>query len=69
MNRRGEAGKTRKKRETTGEKWARYGLKRVNKERKGGITWEGDAFHVPIAVDLIRGSFFYNEKWNMNHEI
>ena len=45
-NRLGEAVKTRKKRKKTGEKWARYGLKRVNKERKGGITWEGDVFHV-----------------------
>ena len=27
-----------------GGKWARYGLKRVNEERKGGITWEGDVF-------------------------
>ena len=45
-NRLGEAVKTRKKREKTGKKWARYGLKRVNKERKGGITWEGDVFHV-----------------------
>ena len=34
------------KRGKTGGKWARYGLKRVNKERKGGITWEGDVFHV-----------------------
>ena len=57
-NRLGEAVKTRKKREQTGKKWARYGLKRVNKERKGGITWEGDVFHVHTAVDLIRGSFF-----------
>ena len=31
--------KTRKKREKTGRKWARYGLKRVNKERTGGINW------------------------------
>ena len=45
-NRLGEAVKTHKKRENTGKKWARYGLKRVNKERKGGITWEGDVFHV-----------------------
>ena len=45
-NRLGEAVKTRKKGGKTGGKWARYGLKRVNKERKGGITWEGDVFHV-----------------------
>ena len=56
-NRLGEAVKTRKRRGKTGEKWARYGLKRVNKERKGGITREGDVFHVQFAVDLIRGSF------------
>ena len=31
--------KTRKKREKTGKKRARYGLKRVNKEGRGGITW------------------------------
>ena len=37
-NRLGEAVKTRKKREKTGGKWARYGLKRVNKEGTGGIT-------------------------------
>ena len=30
-----EAVKTRKKREKTGEKWARYGLRSVNKERMG----------------------------------
>ena len=30
--------KTRKKRGKTGKKWARYGLKRVNKERTGGIN-------------------------------
>ena len=68
-NRLGEAVKTRKKRGKTGKKWARYyGLKRMNKERKGGITWEGDVFHVhrgwpdPWII-------FYNEKWNMNHEM
>ena len=33
--------KTRKKREKTGENWARYGLRSVNKEGRGGITWEG----------------------------
>ena len=49
-NRLGEAVKTRKKRDKTGEKWARYGLKRVNKERKGGITWEGDVFHVHLRL-------------------
>ena len=38
-NRLVEAVKTRKKREKTGEKWARYGLKRVNKEGTGGINW------------------------------
>ena len=38
-NRLGEAVKTRKKRGKTGQKWARYGLKRVNKEGTGGITW------------------------------
>ena len=31
--------KTRKKRGKTGGKWARYGLKRVNKEGTGGINW------------------------------
>ena len=31
--------KTRKKRGKTGKKWARYGLKRVNKEGTGGINW------------------------------
>ena len=38
-NRLVEAVKTRKKREKTGKKWARYGLKRVNKEGTGGINW------------------------------
>ena len=38
-NRLGETVKTRKKRGKTGKKWARYGLKRVNKERTGGINW------------------------------
>ena len=38
-NRLGEAVKTRKNREKTGGKWARYGLKRVNREGTGGITW------------------------------
>ena len=37
-NRLGETVKTRKKREKTGKKWARYGLKSVNKERTGGVT-------------------------------
>eukprot|EP01045_Picozoa_sp_COSAG04_P043126 COSAG04_NODE_13979_length_584_cov_12.529897_1_plen_80_part_10 len=37
-NRLGEAMKTRQKREKTGEKWARHGLKRVNKGRDRGIT-------------------------------
>ena len=31
--------KTRKKRGKTGQKWARYGLRSVNKEGRGGITW------------------------------
>ena len=31
--------KTRKKRGKAGGKWARCGLKRVNKEGTGGITW------------------------------
>ena len=38
-NRLGEAVKTHKKREKTGKKWARYGLRSVNKEGRGGITW------------------------------
>ena len=38
-NRLGEAVKTRKKREKTGGKWARYALRSVNKEGRGGITW------------------------------
>ena len=37
-NRLVETVKTRKKREKTGEKWARYGLRSVNKEGTGGIT-------------------------------
>ena len=37
-NRLGETVKTRKKRNKTGKKWTRYGLKRVNKEGRGGIT-------------------------------
>ena len=41
----------------TGNEWARYGLKRVNKERKGGITWE-ETCSMCTVVDLIRGSFF-----------
>ena len=38
-NRLVETVKTRKKRGKTGEKWARYGLKRANKEGTGGINW------------------------------
>ena len=38
-NRLGKTVKTRKKRGKTGKKWARYGLKRVDKERTGGINW------------------------------
>ena len=38
-NRLVETVKTRKKRDKTGQKWARYGLKRVNKEGTGGINW------------------------------
>ena len=38
-NRLVEAVKTRKKREKTGKKWARYGLRSVNKEGTGGINW------------------------------
>ena len=29
----------RQSRKKTGKQWARYGLKRVNKERTGGINW------------------------------
>ena len=43
---RGEKRRGGENAQKTGGKWARYGLKRVNKERKGGITWEGDVFHV-----------------------
>ena len=39
-NRLGETVKMRTKREKTGQKWARYGLKRVNKGRTGGINWQ-----------------------------
>ena len=39
-NRLGEAVKTHKTREKTGKKWARYGLRSVNKEGTGGITWK-----------------------------
>ena len=42
-----ETVKTRKKREKTEKKWARYGLKRVNKERTGGINW----FHYLLFVE------------------
>ena len=38
-NRLVEAVKTRKKREKTGKKWARYGLRSVKEEGRGGITW------------------------------
>merc|ERR1711969_420322 len=38
-NRLVETVKTRKKREFSGKKWARYGLKSVNKEGTAGITW------------------------------
>ena len=45
-NRLVETVKTRKRRGKTGKKWARYGLKRVNKEGTGGINWSvGDAAH------------------------
>ena len=39
-NRLVETVKTRKERAKTGGKWARYGLKRVNKEGTGGINWQ-----------------------------
>eukprot|EP01045_Picozoa_sp_COSAG04_P031996 COSAG04_NODE_6123_length_1403_cov_2.138037_1_plen_147_part_10 len=38
-NRLGQAVKTRKNREFSGKKWARYSLRSVNKEATGGITW------------------------------
>ena len=38
-NRLGEAVKTRERRGKTGKKWPRYGLRSVNKEGTGGITW------------------------------
>eukprot|EP01045_Picozoa_sp_COSAG04_P024860 COSAG04_NODE_3172_length_3091_cov_1.249332_2_plen_235_part_00 len=38
-NRLGETVKTRKKREFSGKKWARYGLRSVNKEGRGRLTW------------------------------
>ena len=43
-NRLGEAVKTRKKREKTGGKWARYGLKRVNtgRDRRDQLEDEQD---------------------------
>ena len=59
MGRVGETVKTRKKREKTEKKWARYGLKRVNKERTGGINWGGTysllitmsvRSHMPLAL-------------------
>ena len=40
-NRLGEAVKTRKKREKTGEKWARYGLKRVKESGSPGDVVHG----------------------------
>ena len=46
-NRLGVTVKTRKKRGKTGEKWARCGLKRVNKEMTGGITWFVEALSGP----------------------
>ena len=42
--------KTRKKRGKTGGKWARYGLKRVNKEGRGGITWGYDTLGPPMTL-------------------
>eukprot|EP01045_Picozoa_sp_COSAG04_P011403 COSAG04_NODE_734_length_10713_cov_2.619748_3_plen_96_part_00 len=50
-NRLVETVKTRKKREKTGGKWARYGLRSVNKERTGGINWS-----VLSNVLVVRGS-------------
>ena len=51
-NRLVETVKTRKKREKTGKKWARYGLKRVNKERTGGINWNcADSNGLASSID------------------
>ena len=40
-------GKNAQKRGKTGGKWPRYGLKRVNKERTGGINWISRELGVP----------------------
>ena len=58
-NRLGQAVKTRKKREKTGQKWARYGLRSVNKEGTGGITCgahpalDRDAIVAVVAVEPV----------------
>eukprot|EP01045_Picozoa_sp_COSAG04_P003080 COSAG04_NODE_121_length_24915_cov_61.932181_2_plen_277_part_00 len=51
------AGENAQKGEKTGKKWARYGLKRVNKERTGGINCSGprrdlrEAMHERTGLD------------------
>ena len=55
-NRLVETVKTRKKREKTGKKWARYGLKRVNKERTGGINWVAIAARFSNSAEKPCGS-------------
>ena len=48
-NRLGEAVKTRKKREKTGKKWARYGLKRVNTGRDRRDQLDNDPMSVYVS--------------------
>ena len=48
----GETVKTRKKREKTGKKWARYGLRSVNKEGTGGITCCQTVSQIPSPVAM-----------------
>ena len=58
--------------QTTGKNWEKMGeiwskTCEQGKERRDHLRRR--RVPIPFAVDLIRGSFFYNEKWNMNHEI
>ena len=54
----GEAVKTRKTREFPGKKWARYGLKRVNKGRERRdhlVLCHGELYAMVRACQLILG--------------
>ena len=71
-NRLVEAVKTRNKREKTGKKWARYGLKRVNKEGTGGINWRfqgGCCGQAPVRDITLRDLTIVGSGANYSWEI